>query len=117
MSPTNVNRKQAAELSNFSKIFEKVINNPLEEFVDKHDVLYRCQFGVRKYHSTSHALIHFVYKTASAIDLHETTVGVFLHLSKAFDTLDPQILFAKLERYGIRDVALQWFESYFSCHQ
>ena len=89
--------------------------NRLVEFAEKHDILYRCQFGFRKNHSTSHALIHLVNKIASAIDQHETTVGVFLDLSKAFDTLDHHILFAKLEHYGIRDVALQWFKSYFSC--
>ena len=83
----------------------------------KNDILYRCQFGFRKNHSTSYALIHLVNKIASAIDQHETTVGVFLDLSKAFDTLDHHILFAKLEHYGIRDVALQWFKSYFSCRQ
>ena len=58
-----------------------------------------------------------VNKTASAIDQHETTVGVFLDLPKALDILDHQILFAKLEHYGIRDVALQWFKSHFSCRQ
>ena len=50
--------------------------------------------------------------------LRETTVvGVFLDLSKPFDTLDHQILITKLEHYGIRDVALQWIISYFSCRQ
>ena len=58
-----------------------------------------------------------VNKIASAIDQHETTVGVFLDLSKVFDTLDHQILFAKLEHYYMRDAALQWFKSYFSCRQ
>ena len=62
------------------------------EFAEKQDILYRCQFGFRKNHSTSHALIHLVNKIASAIDQHETTVGVFLDLSKVFDTLDHQIL-------------------------
>ena len=110
-----VNYRPISLLSNFSKFFEKVIYNRLVEFAEKHDILYRCQFGFRKNHSTSHALIHLVNKIASAIDQHETKVGVFLDLSKAFDTLNHQILFAKLEHYGIRDVALQWFKSYFSC--
>ena len=81
----------------------------LGRICQKQDILYRCQFGFRKNHSTSHALIHLVNKIASAIDQHETTVGVFLDLSKVFDTLDHQILFAKLEHYYMRDAALQWF--------
>ena len=44
-------------------------------------------------------------------------MGVFLDLSKAFDILDHKILFAKLEHYGIRDVAMQEFNSYFSRRQ
>ena len=69
-----------------------------------------------KKYSTPHALIHLINRISSAIDQRETTVGVFLDLSKAFDTLDHQILFTKLEHYGIRDVALQWIKSYFSCY-
>ena len=102
-----VNYRPISLLSNFSKNFRKFVYDRLAEIAEEHDILYRCQFRFRKNHSTSPALIHLVNKIASAINQHETTVGVFLDLSKAFDILDHQILFAKLEHYGIRDVALQ----------
>ena len=70
-----------------------------------------------KPHCTSLSCIHLINKIASAIDRHETTAGVFLDLSKAFDTIDHQILFGKLEHYGIRGLALEWIKSYFSCRQ
>ena len=89
--------------------------NRLIEFVKKNDILYSCQFGFRKTHSTSLASIHLINNIASAIDRHETTAGVFLDLSKAFDTTDHQILFGKLEHYGICGWA--WLGSYFSCRQ
>ena len=53
-----VNYRPITLLSNFSKFFENVIYNRLVEFAEKHDILYRCQFGFRKNPSTSHALIH-----------------------------------------------------------
>ena len=102
---------------NVINFFEKVMYNRMIEFVEQYNILYRCQFGFRKNYSTSHVLIHLINRISSAIDPRETTVGVFLDLSKAFDTLDHEILFTKLEHYGIRDVALQWIKSYFSCRQ
>ena len=53
-----VNYRPISLLSNFSKFFEKVMYNRLVEFAEKHDILYRCQFGFRKNPSTLHALIH-----------------------------------------------------------
>ena len=87
--------------------FEKVMYNRMIELAEQYNILHRCQFGFRKNYSTSHVLIHLINRISLAIDPRETTVGVFLDLSKAFDTLDHQILFTKLEHYGIRDVALQ----------
>ena len=93
---------------------KKVMYNRLVEFAETNEVFYLRQFGFRKNHSTSHALIHLLNKISSAIDQHETTVGIFLDLSKAFDTINHDILLTKLEHYGIRDMALQWIKSYFS---
>ena len=104
-------------LSNFSNFFEKGTYNRMIEFAEQYNILYRCQFGFRKNYSTSHALIHLINRISSAIDQCETTVRVFLDLSKAFVTLDHQILFTKLGHYGIRGVVLQWIKSYFSCRQ
>ena len=98
---------------NFSKFFEKVMYNRLAEFAETYVILYFCQFGFRKNHSTSLALIHFINKISSAIDCHEIPSSVFLDLSKAVDTLDHEILFAKLEHYGICDVALKWIKRHF----
>ena len=112
-----VNYRPISLLTVFSKFFEKVMYNSLVEFAETYEILFCCQFGFRKNHSTSLSLIHLINKISSAIDKRESTVGVFLDLSKAFDTLDHQILFTKLEHYGIRGTALQWIKSYFSCRQ
>ena len=75
----------------------------MTEFAEQYNIVYRCQFRFRKNYSTSHALIHLINRISLAIDQRKTSVGVFLDLSKAFDTLDHQILFTKLEHYYIRE--------------
>ena len=68
---------------------------------------------VYKKRSTELALIHLINKIATSIDENKMTAGVLLDLSKAFDTISHEILFYKLEHYGIRGIALKWIKSYF----
>ena len=107
------NYRPISLLPNFSKFFEKVMHNRLAEFANSQDIFYQLQFGFRKNHSTALSLIYLVNKIATSIDQSEITAGVFLDLSKTFDTLDHQILFDKIEHYGVRGLALQWIKSYF----
>ena len=76
-----VNYRPISLLPYFSKFFEKVMYNRLVEFAATNEIFYLRQFGFRKNHSTSHALIHLLNKISSAIDQHQTTVGIFLDLS------------------------------------
>ena len=96
----------------FSKVFEKIVANHVIEFLDKHNILYEKQFGFRKCHSTSHAIITLVEIVSRALDSGKVIVGVFLDLKKAFDTVDHEILLDKLNSYGINNNLHAWFESY-----
>ena len=87
-------------------------NNRLINFLNLHNTLYTKQFGFRNNHSTALALIDLINNISSAIDRNETTLGIFLDLSKAFDTINHEILCQKLQHYGIRDTALAWIKSY-----
>ena len=88
----------------FSKLLEKVMYNRLMAYRDKFMILCVNQYGFRKNHSTSLALIDLYDKIsgARAIDRNETSIGIFLDLSKAFDTMNHNILLDKLEHYRIR---------------
>ena len=108
------NYRPISLLSIFNKLLEKLMYNRLMDFLDKNEVLYNGQFGFRTKHSTSHAILLITDKIQKAIENKLFSCGIFLDLSKAFDTVNHHILLRKLENYGIRGIANQWFHSYLS---
>ena len=83
-------------------------------FVDSHSILNNGKYGFRNGHSTSSAIIELLEELTNGIEKSKSTIGVFIDLKKAFDTVDHDILIKKLEFYGIRGIANDWIFSYLS---
>ena len=108
--PTNY--RPIATLSVLSQVFEKLIFKQLNYYIEKQNILFQYQFGFRKGHSTAQAIAELTDTLRKAIDNNLYTCGIFLDFSKAFDTVNHEILLKKLESYGVRGLPLRWFNSY-----
>ena len=108
------NYRPVSVLPHFSKILERLMYNTLISFINKHKLLLNFQFGFREGHSANLALIYLEDKIYNSLDKGEYVLGLFLELTKAFDTVNHDILLQKLEQLGIRGISLNWFKSYLS---
>ena len=76
------------------------------------NLLSNNQYGFRPKHSTENAILALINKIEEGLQNNEFTISLFVDLSKAFDTLDHQILLKKLSIYGVKGNELRWFEDY-----
>ena len=97
-----------------SKILEKCVYSQVMSHLDKNKILFDSQYGFRAKRSCEQAILELCGNVLKANENGLHSAAVFLDLSKAFDTLDHELLLNKLEIYGIRGVELDWFRSYLS---
>ena len=84
----------------------------LINFIDTNNILYNRQYGFRRIHSTQHAMLYILHSIQCNMDSGVYTCDIFI--KKAFDTVNHNILLAKLGNYGIMGVINSWFHSYLS---
>ena len=81
-------------------------------YLESRNILYPLQFGVRQKCSTNHALIQITESIRNSIDNNEFGCSIFIDLKKVFYTVNYSILLSKLNHYGVRGKAYDWFQSY-----
>ena len=109
------NYRPISVLPIISKVLEYVIYDQLMSFVNENNIISESQFGFRAKHSTFMplCLLHD-YITSNLVD-GRMSAGIYLDLSRAFDTVNTDILLKKLLKYGITGNALALISSYLSC--
>lgn len=106
------NYRPISVLPVMSKIFEKILYNRLETYLNSINFLYNKQYGFRPKSNTLSATVDIITKIKTNIDEKKICLGIFIDLKKAFDTVSHKILLQKLTDIGITDKAHKILESY-----
>ena len=93
-----------------SKIFERILHTQFASFIN--DKLFMYMSGYRKGYNTQYALMALLEKWKQSLDNHGYAGAVIMDLSKAFDTINYELLIAKLHAYGFTMPALKMVYSY-----
>jgi hypothetical protein len=108
------NYRPVSILPSLSKVIEKIMHIQLYDHFIKNNLFYESQYGFRNSHSTELATLEVLNRIVSQMDKGEIPINIYLDLSKAFDTLDHEILLFKLQYYGVKDESLLLLRNYLS---
>ena len=108
------NNRPISLLPILSKVSERLAHKQFVQFLTMHDKLSTYQSGNRKMYSTETALINVTDNILKAIDEKSASLLVLLDMSKAFDSLNHNLLLEKLRKLGLKASVTSWFSSYLS---
>lgn len=99
-------------LSSFAKVFEKLVKKRLMIYLENIKFLSDNQYGFREKMSTEYALLNFLNNIYDGLNKGKHCAALYIDITKAFDTVDHNILLNKMWKAGIRGVVHNWFRSY-----
>ena len=108
------NYRPISILTQFNRIFERILAKRLMTFFETNNIISSKQFGFLKKHNTEHAILDLKEFILKNLDKHEISAVLFLDLQKAFDSVNHSILLQKLSHYGVRGLPLDLMTSYLS---
>ena len=106
------NYRPMSLLPAISKVFEKAAHIQLSNYFTQNKLFHHSQYGFREDPSTELAALELVDRIHLDLDKRKYPIAIYMDLSKAFDTLDHNILLNKLKYYGVKNTELSWFQSY-----
>ena len=106
------NDRPISLLCSIDKTLESIVYNRLYKLFEDYKLVYNLQFEFRQKLSTTHTLIHLTEKIPEQLGSGKYGCRIFVDFQKAFDTVDHTILTQKLNYYGVRGKANNWFSSY-----
>ena len=111
------NYRPISVLPVLARIFDKIIYNQLYDYLDKNKLLFPNQSGFKALHSTVTCLLNNTDDWYVNMDDGKYTANIFIDLKEAFDTVDHDILLAKLQKYGADNLEFAWLLSYLTNRQ
>ena len=108
------NYRPISLLPTISKVLEKIIFTQLSSYFNETKLFFDNQYGFRPKHRTEYAALELIDRIINHMDKYEVPINIFLDLSKAFDTIDHNILLHKLRFCGLDGASLLLFECYLS---
>jgi hypothetical protein len=106
------NYRPIATLNSISKIFEKISSKRIINYIESNNILSNNQVGYQKTLNSQTAIIKKRDYISKNLSNGHSTLGIYLDISRVFESVNHDILIIKLEKYNFKDLVLKWIANY-----